>query len=852
MIPIELTIEGFLSYQEVATIDFTEFDLACIAGDNGAGKSSILDAITWALFGRARKLDESLINLQSDVAAVTFEFSHEGNNYMVIRSNERGKTKEVNFYIQTEDGGEWGELTERTLRKTDALIEETLNLDYETFVNAIFFLQGDADQFTQQTPANRKAILSKILGLGVWEDYRKEVVELRKQDEEEITRSEGKIEVIETEIAKEEEWKSALSDAEKDLEHTTKELEAQQKICKTAQNQRNHLIQLEKEVNRLTKEVGGINQKIDTKHKRKKELEVELFEARRLIEAGENIRKEVEELAEQEARLRETDQLARDYQKLVSDKKDLEREIESERERLRNEQDTLLEERARINENKETLVYQQETLETWEKELSGYEELLNQKNQLENDLENLEDTQEGFREQVAKIIQQVESKTSVHKLLLMDDTGGCPTCDQPLTEERRKELAEKVRGEIADLQEREREINRALSEKSGKIIKVKNALDNLAEAEVEKSRVETEIKNRKEKIDEITQKIRGWKSGKKNTLQAISDQLETDKFAVEERQALAEIEEKIEALGYDKDEHDRLLVVVSDGEEIRERKKSLEEAQDKITGWSTELRFVEGEIEGLIEENNKLHEALEDNQKKQDDLSQTAYDLETQEKILANHEEELINIREHMAKVQDRLYDIETAKVEKKEYVKEIEDTRKVIADYKTLENAFGKNGIPALLIEQAIPQIEDKANDILERLSGGEMSVEFVTQKEYKSKDALRETLDIMIQDSSGARDYEMYSGGEAFRVNFAIRLALSSLLANRAGSRLQTLIIDEGFGSQDANGRDRLIEAIASVRKDFKKILVITHVEGIKDAFSNQLLVEKTKNGSQIRRLA
>ncbi len=130
-------------------------------------------------------------------------------------------------------------------------------------------------------------------------------------------------------------------------------------------------------------------------------------------------------------------------------------------------------------------------------------------------------------------------------------------------------------------------------------------------------------------------------------------------------------------------------------------------------------------------------------------------------------------------------------------------------------------------------------------------MSVQFVTQAKYKEKgrEDLKETLDIQISDGAGRRDYEMFSGGEAFRVNFAIRLALSEVLAQRAGARLQTLVIDEGFGSQDAQGRQRLIEAINLVRSDFAKILVITHIEELKDAFPSRIEVEKTEHGSTVR---
>jgi DNA repair protein SbcC/Rad50 len=154
------------------------------------------------------------------------------------------------------------------------------------------------------------------------------------------------------------------------------------------------------------------------------------------------------------------------------------------------------------------------------------------------------------------------------------------------------------------------------------------------------------------------------------------------------------------------------------------------------------------------------------------------------------------------------------------------------------------------LLIEQAMPQIEAKANEILDRLSDGQMSIRFVTQTEYKDRkrEDLRETLDIQISDSAGIRNYEMYSGGEAFRVNFAIRLALSEILAQRKGARLQTLVIDEGFGSQDIQGRQRLIEAINLVKNDFAKILVITHLDELKDAFPTRIEVEKTERGSTI----
>ncbi len=193
---------------------------------------------------------------------------------------------------------------------------------------------------------------------------------------------------------------------------------------------------------------------------------------------------------------------------------------------------------------------------------------------------------------------------------------------------------------------------------------------------------------------------------------------------------------------------------------------------------------------------------------------------------------------------------LEDLRARKVGYTAERESLALQISHHKALERAFGKDGVPALLIEQALPQIESKANELLDRLSDGQMSVRFVTQAGYKDKkrEDLRETLEIQISDGAGLRDYEMYSGGEAFRVDFAIRLALSEVLAQRKGARLQTLVIDEGFGSQDVQGRQRLIEAINLVKEDFAKILVITHLDELKDAFPTRIEVEKTPQGSSL----
>jgi exonuclease SbcC len=109
-------------------------------------------------------------------------------------------------------------------------------------------------------------------------------------------------------------------------------------------------------------------------------------------------------------------------------------------------------------------------------------------------------------------------------------------------------------------------------------------------------------------------------------------------------------------------------------------------------------------------------------------------------------------------------------------------------------------------------------------------------------------DTLDIVIGDARGTRPYETYSGGEAFRINFSIRLALARILAQRAGASLQMLIVDEGFGTQDAEGCDHLIAAINAIAADFACILTVTHMPQFKEAFQTRIEVQKTNQGSQL----
>jgi exonuclease SbcC len=360
----------------------------------------------------------------------------------------------------------------------------------------------------------------------------------------------------------------------------------------------------------------------------------------------------------------------------------------------------------------------------------------------------------------------------------------------------------------------------------------------------------SEISQLTERMDRLQALEKEWESTGKKRLKEVEKILSGEKYAAEEQKELAKLDKELAKLGYDASAHDEIR-------EMESELRSVEEDHGNLKSAKEVSKQIENEINNLEEERENRLKEIAEQQKQYDEASAVLANAEAQSPDLEEAERELFRLREDENKArselggaQQRVDILDSQRARKADFEKERVKLQKVIVRHKTLEQAFGKNGVPALLIEQALPQIEEKANNILERLSDGKMSVRFATQTEYKDKKRgdLKETLEIQISDSAGIRNYEMYSGGEAFRVNFAIRLALSEILAQRKGARLQTLVIDEGFGSQDAQGRQRLIEAINLVKNDFAKILIITHLDELKDAFPTRIEVEKTERGSEI----
>jgi len=206
----------------------------------------------------------------------------------------------------------------------------------------------------------------------------------------------------------------------------------------------------------------------------------------------------------------------------------------------------------------------------------------------------------------------------------------------------------------------------------------------------------------------------------------------------------------------------------------------------------------------------------------------------------------LLEAKEIVGAFSQRLADLKKQEETYKAKQKQLQEIQQKAFLYKQLGEMFSKKGLQTMIIETILPEIEQEANLLLEKMTGGRLSISFITQKQTKTKEEERETLEIKVADYFGQRDYSLYSGGEAFRIDLAIRVALSKVLSQKAGTSLQFLVIDEGFGNLDNAGKDEVVQAIMTLKGEFQKILVVTHIEELKNLFDTRIEVEKDQGGS------
>lgn len=850
MIPVRLQVHGFLSYKEQIELSFENFDLACISGDNGAGKSSLLDAITWVLFGKARRNDDGVINNTCTEAEVIFQFLYENELYRVQRLKARNRSVLLEFQIK-DDAGTWKALTECSVAETQEWINRTLHLDYDTFINASFFLQGKADEFTQKNSTQRKEILAGILGMDVWEHYKDITREARRTLESRMKMIEGSLHEIEEELVREEQRRQALEQAKAELQEAERQRREQQKLYDQAKSLAELIAEQQKHIDELKERRNVVQTSVQRFEQHMKERLDDEQNLVQVVDAAKEIEKTFQERVVLKEKLQELDALSSRFYALQQKQAEAAQSIAVEESRLKQELFSLENERSKIQQMIENSLELEKEKTRLSNELLQLQTEVEQLGAIKTQLDDCVVKKSALQAENATLRAHMQKLKERMERLKAETGSTCPLCGQPLSEEHRRQVVDEIHAEGKQDAENFRKNEELLSKLGDEIITCEKQIVALNDQTQRLRTKEREFGALESELKRLALEIASWKSDGAPKIKALEERLKERKFAQGVRDQETAISLEMEKLGYDAALHESYRKREQASRDAEQKHQAALIAASRLEALRGEIAILRSQHQAGLDEIEMLNSKLETLENQHQQAASQAPDLDEVE----GHLKELIAMENQQRTVvggaMQLLAVIETQKERKQKIHDDLADLSREQTNFLLLEKAFGRDGVQTLIMEEALPQMQAQANDILRKLSSGSMSVRFETEREYKDKkrDDKMQVLDILISDAEGVqRPYDLFSGGEAFRINFAIRLALSKVLAQRAGARLQMLVIDEGFGSQDAEGRQKLIEAINLIRPDFKKILVITHLEELKDAFPARIEVSKTRKGSQV----
>lgn len=258
-------------------------------------------------------------------------------------------------------------------------------------------------------------------------------------------------------------------------------------------------------------------------------------------------------------------------------------------------------------------------------------------------------------------------------------------------------------------------------------------------------------------------------------------------------------------------------------------KQSLQSAEEELETVDQKISELNEQLQEIAARKvpQEFYTRIEQAQKAMDDSENEEtpqFDYSARNKISGiqrelNHREE---VRRKEASLDDRVTKLDKA----------LQEATSDEAHYKLLRKAFSPIGIPAMILAGAVTELEDVTNEYLDKFSNGLLSLNIETQKESQ-KGEVSEKLLITVNAPDGTRSYESFSGGQKFRINLAIRIAMSKIIARRSGANaVETFFIDEGFGSLDEAGILSTVSALEELSEEVT-VIAVSHIDSVKDGF-------------------
>jgi len=783
-----------------ARIEFPD-GVVAIVGSNGSGKTTILEAVTWALFGNVssvmRDNKEGVVSFGAspgEECSVVLEFDLGEDSYRLARSM-RGKNLVMDASLEVN-----GKLLAKGDTDVTKAIVAKLGMDHQAFFVSVFTKQKDLNALANIGPADRKKLVLRMLRVDSLEKVITAIgadANNAKKEADGVSASLRDADGNDRIVSLNEQGRLAADSLKKLIEGSSKLLADRKAAIEKSQMSKG---QWEAEEERYRQDVAlerkqtGARAGLQAMHESLGKLEKEIADLRALreslpgLESKEKEYQEARTAAEGHAALREAFLRRQRQEEELNAKK-------GELETLRAEEEQAVKEMSGLPDIETSLT-------TVDANLSETRELIS----------SISAQARVAESEAARLRLELErSKRKAEEIVMLGEDSNCPTCQRRMGAQytdllRRYREEQKALEEGAALQD---DIRKGQLEQRTRAEQRRDALEARRSKLLSQSRLKASLDERARKAQQslslTREKVDALQKGLDSLGPVAYDAAAHDaaKRKVSDLEAshlaLNRAMTKMERLPLAMEEKDRMTIAVTSEEEA-------------LRTASQERRALGFEMKTLLLKKKEHEEARQTEER----LAQDVIRAEGEQRRLAS---EIDSLRKQTA-------ELERSRLKYVSLMKEQE----VLNRLSQVMKGFKEN-----VISRIVPTLSDTSSDLLSQLTEGKYSGM-----------RLDENYQMWLYDQGEEFRLERFSGGEVDLANLCLRLAISRMIMERSGNQMNFLVLDEIFGSQDQSRKRSILETLGQLQKQFRQILLITHIDDVKDNVSAVLRVQEKEDGS------
>lgn len=866
-VPIEIEVKNYRAYAE-EKFSFEDIQFCTINGQNGAGKSSLfMDAIIDCIYEEPREGKSTSVKvpwLRNDEGVrsgyIAFTFSIGGKVYRITRT--RAKSGKGTLNIAELVAGEWEDRSQEKFNDTQADIEQLIGVDSMTFKSCALIMQDQYGLFLQAKKEERMVILSNLLGLGIYSSMEALAKDQSADYNRRIAGKKQTIKVQSDNILAFGKPDEELAEAKEDLRGVESSVQIKKLELQNANLHLGTMRAAEERYHTIMRDIASMENKkrVAESGKSAEDATVQacdkvLAEESVILENAGKYRS----LVEQEKELIEGSAV---YEAKSAELDRINGQISEAEKVIADYRQTLTEYQSRLKSTEPQ--ESQEEIKSKAEEYQAKKKLLDSMYVLSRRATDLQDKRSRcawaldskkayFNEQERALLAE---KSSLRKRMELLENSGCIDMEKASCRFLADALQAKAEFELypQKLEALAEERDKALEalEKEVEAVDIEIRKLNFSEEKLDALQGECssleiyteklrEMERRESQIALIKARIEGIQLNIGNTEKNLSELKSRALEAESEKRKYAESYLEHEKIRNRMKELKIWLQKENEIPVIRERRGNAERRAKEL---SEEIQLLEAELKEKYEQAEKAKKAAVG-------VVEAEQQVKNIQMEIANLEQRAKEIQVKIGGFEQRLREIQRMKQSIAVIQAEIADMAEDAADYDTLKLSFSQDGIPHQIIRTILPKLSNVANNILGQMTGGQLGVDFVTEKILKSNNKKEVvTLDIFIEEyGKSSLPYLSKSGGEKVKSSLSVILALAEIKATTAGVQFGMLFIDEP-PFLDSEGVQAYCDALETIQERYGniKIMAITHDPTMKARFPQNLDVIKTDKGSKV----